>query len=433
MISDSFLVLLSSQSKNMKKYLFSLVLVFITITLVRSQTQKDVYQQSINAYKSKDYVTFLNLTQQLDSIRPFHPTYTYNLAAALALNGKEEEAISVLQKVVLMNQTTAFETDDDFKSISNLKGFQQVLMLKRKQEQTISNSVKIVSLSEKELHPEGLEFLTKSNLWLASSIRKRKIVSFDSKTGTCSDWFSDDQLYAVFSIKKDANEEFLWVATSAIPEMERFSVDLDGKAAVLKIDIKTKKVVQRFEMEGNHLFGDLYVTKTNEVYVSDSNKPIIYKIQNDVMTEWISLEKEAYNLQGIALNTDESKLFVADYLKGISVIELNDKSRQWLIFPAGTIGKGIDGLCFYKSTLIAVQNGVKPIRLVQFNLNNEQNAITGFRIIDHNRAELNEPALATIVKNKLYFFANSPWQAYDTNGNLDLTKFDNPMLFAMKL
>ena len=387
----------------MKNYLFSLVLIFITITLVQSQTQKEVYQQSINAYKNNDYVTFLKLTQQLDSVRPFHPAYTYNLAAAFALNGKENEAITVLQKVVLMNHTTAFETDDDFKSIANSTAFQQVLALKKTQEQTISSSNKLVSLNEKELHPEGLEFLSKSNLWLSSSIRKRKIVSFDSKTGTCTDWFSDDQLYAVFSIKKDINEQFLWVVTAAIPEMERFSAVLEGKAAVLKIDIKTKKVVQRFEMEGNHVFGDLYVTKTNEVYVSDSNKPIIYKIQNDVMTEWISLENEAYNLQGITMNTDESKLFVADYLKGISVISLKDKSHQWLSFPNGTIGKGIDGLCFYKSSLITVQNGVKPIRLVQFNLNEEQNTITGFRIIDHNRSEFNEPALATIVKNKLYF------------------------------
>ena len=305
--------------------------------------------------------------------------------------------------------------------------------MKKTQEQTISSSNKLVSLNEKELHPEGLEFLSKSNLWLSSSIRKRKIVSFDSKTGTCTDWFSDDQLYAVFSIKKDINEQFLWVVTAAIPEMERFSAVLEGKAAVLKIDIKTKKVVQRFEMEGNHVFGDLYVTKTNEVYVSDSNKPIIYKIQNDVMTEWISLENEAYNLQGITMNTDESKLFVADYLKGISVISLKDKSHQWLSFPNGTIGKGIDGLCFYKSSLITVQNGVKPIRLVQFNLNEEQNTITGFRIIDHNRSEFNEPALATIVKNKLYFFANSPWQAYDKDGNLDGSKIENPMLFATQL
>ena len=90
----------------MKNYLFSLVLIFITITLVQSQTQKEVYQQSINAYKNNDYVTFLKLTQQLDSVRPFHPAYTYNLAAAFALNGKENEAIiqQLLKPMTILNR-----------------------------------------------------------------------------------------------------------------------------------------------------------------------------------------------------------------------------------------------------------------------------------------------------------------------------------------
>ncbi|HLP64386.1 TPR end-of-group domain-containing protein [Flavobacterium sp.] len=417
----------------MKKYIYSCVFVFITITQTHSQSQKEVYQQSVDAYKSKDYAIFLKLTKQLDSVRPFHPTYTYNLASAFALNGKESEAIATLKKVVLMNHTTAFETDDDFKSIANTSGFQQVLALKKSQEQTISNSDKVVSLSEKEVHPEGLEFLSKSNVWLASSIRKRKIVSFDLKTGKCKDWFTDNQLYAVFSMKKDANEQFLWVATSALPEMERFTSDLEGKAAVLKIDIATKKVVQRFEIAGNHVFGDLYVTKNNVVYVSDSNKPILYKIENDVMSEWISLENEAYNLQGITMNSEQNLLFVADYLKGIVAISLRDNERRWFTFPEGTIGKGIDGLCFYNHSLIAVQNGVKPIRLVRFHLNEVGTEIISYQNIDNNRPEFNEPALATIVKDKLYFFANSPWQFYDKNGNLDASKIENPMLFETKL
>lgn len=417
----------------MKNYFYSLVLVVISITQVYAQSQKEVYQQSVDAYKNKDYVTFLKLTKQLDSVRPFHPTYTYNLASAFALNGKVKEAIAALKKVVLMNYTTAFETDADFKSIVHSEDFQKVLALKKSQEQTSSNSNKVVSLSEKDLHPEGLEFLSKSDVWLASSIRKRKVVSFDPKTGVCKDWFNDSQLYAVFSMKKDSNEQFLWVATSALPEMEGFTTDLEGKAVILKIEIKTKKVVKRYEMAGNHVFGDLYVTQNNVVYVSDSTKPIIYKIQNDVMSEWISLENEAFNLQGITMNSDENKLFVADYLKGIAAISLRDNERKWFTFPDGTIGKGIDGLCFYNHSLIAVQNGVKPIRLVQFNLNEVATEIISYQIIDNNRAEFNEPALATIVKDKLYFFANSPWQFYDKNGRLDTSKIKSPMLFKTKL
>ena len=417
----------------MKKKFYGWTLIVISITTFHAQTQKEIYQQSVDAYKSKDFATFLKWTKHLDSIRPHHPTFTYNLAAAFALNGKEKEANATLQKVVLMNYTVAFESDDDFKSVAHSDGFQKVLALKKSQEVTISSSNKVVSLIEKELHPEGLEWLSQSSVWLASSIRKRKIVSFDIRTGTCTDWLTDDQLYAVFSMKKDHNEQFLWVATSSIPEMERYSSALDGKAAILKIDIKTKKIVERFEIDGNHVFGDVYVTRNNVVYVSDSNKPILYKIENDVMSEWISLENEAFNLQGITMNSDESRLFVADYLKGIVAISLKNSERKWFAFPEGTIGKGIDGLCFYKNSLIAVQNGVKPIRLAQFQLNDVQNEIIGYRILDHNRVEFNEPALATIVQDKLYFFANSPWQAYNKDGNLDGTKFEAPLVFETKL
>ena len=135
----------------------------------------------------------------------------------------------------------------------------------------------------------------------------------------------------------------------------------------------------------------------------------------------------------IVLNANESKLFIADYLKGVLMISLEDGSKNWLHFPEGSIAKGIDGMVFYNNSLYAIQNGVKPIRVVQFQLNALQNDISSFKVIDNNRPEFNEPAQATRVGDTLYFFANSPWNAYDKNGNLDLLKFENPMLFNCNL
>ena len=83
-------------------------------------------------------------------------------------------------------------------------------------------------------------------------------------------------------------------------------------------------------MDGFHVFGDLVLTKNDVVYISDSNKPILYKIENESLTEWLNLEKEAFNLQGITLNDSEDKLFIADYLKGILTISLKDKSNKWM-------------------------------------------------------------------------------------------------------
>lgn len=406
-----------------------LLLLLLTSTLVSAQSQREMYNNSVKAYEAKDYVTFLKLTKTLDSIRPFHPTFTYNLASAYALNGKTDASLAVLKRLVLMNNTTEFEKDTDFHSIQNTEGFKAVLTLKSAQSSLIAQSKKAVTLSETALHPEGVTYLAKAKTWLASGIHKRKIVSFDFKTGVCKDWLKTDDMLAVFALKADAKEQYLWVATSAMPEMENFSKAQEGKAEILKVDIKTKQIVKRFTVDGHHVFGDIYVTKNNVVYVSDSAKPILYKIENEGMKPLVSFENDGLNLQGITMNNQEDQLFVADYLKGIALVDLKTLSKTWLTLPEGTIGKGIDGLVFYKNKLIAVQNGVTPIRITQFNLNKSQNGIESFRIIDNNRPEFDEPALATMVGNKLYFFANSPWKAYDKNAVLDVSKVKNPELY----
>lgn len=151
------------------------------------------------------------------------------------------------------------------------------------------------------------------------------------------------------------------------------------------------------------------------------------------MTEWLDLSREAFNLQGIAIDEAASVLFVADYLKGIVAINLKDRKHNWFAFPDEATQKGIDGLTYYNNTLIAIHNGVAPIRVVQYKLNPAKNTLAGFIFIDNNRPEFNEPVLGTIYKDVFYFFANSPWKAYDRNGVLDQSAVTNPELFSYSL
>ena len=397
----------------MKKIITVLIVLSIFLEDCFSQSQRDLYNNSIKAYEAKNYSEFLQLTKQLDSIRPMHPTFTYNLAIAYALQQQTDKAVLQLKKAILMNAKTAFEDDADFQSIKETEAFKSLSVFKQKQLDVVATSQKAITLSEKALHPESVLYLSKTKTWLVSSIRKRKIVSFDEKTGNCTDWLKAENILAVFALKPDVKEEFLWVATSAIPEMENYSETLKGKAEILKVNIKTKNIVNRYSLEGNHVFGDIYVTKNNKVFISDSDKPIIYTIENDALAVWLSLENTAFNLQGITMNREEDILFIADYLKGIAVIKTANKEVNWFNFPKDATSKGIDGLVYAKNSLFAVQNGVSPIRITQLKLNSSHTEITDFKVLDNNRPEFDEPALLTLVKDKLYFFANSPWKAYD--------------------
>jgi len=322
---------------------------------ILGQATKEIYNQSTKAYQDKDFVTFLNLTKKLDSIRPAHPTYTYNLACAYALNGKTEESIATLKKCILMNNTLDFEKETDLESIKNTDQYPSLIALQSELNNPVISSAKTAILSERDLHPEGLLYLKKYKLWLVTSVRNRKIVSFDIKSGNCTDWFTDADLFSVFAMKASADGKVLWITSSAMPEMKGYNSSMEGKSEVLKIEIKTKKVLQRFTLDGNHVLGDLAIDKKGNVFISDSGEATIFKISNDKMEVWLDLKKEAFNLQGLTFNDKQSELFIADYLKGIIRINVNNISdRSWLKFPEGATTKGIDGLLWYKKSLVAI-------------------------------------------------------------------------------
>ena len=48
-----------------------------------------------------------------------------------------------------MNNTTAFENDEDFKSLQETEGFKSVLALKNAQSKVIATSKAVVTVSEK--------------------------------------------------------------------------------------------------------------------------------------------------------------------------------------------------------------------------------------------------------------------------------------------
>lgn len=407
-----------------------LLLLLLQLCNLNAQSLNDLYKQSMGAYESRDYKTFLELNTKMDSIRPMHPSVSYNLALAYSLNGDQENAFRILRRIALADNGTTIDTDADFAPFLKTEYYNDFQRLRSELSAPITNSKKVITLNEKTLHPEGMVYIN-GHGWLAASIRKRKITAFDIKTGSCTDWLAVKDMLAVFSLKGSGDGKYVWAATAAIPEMEGYDASLEGKAEVLKIDVASKTIVKRFTIPGSHVFGDLIVTDSG-VYVSDSATPILYKIEGDIMSEWLNLEKKAYNLQGI-ITDGKGRLFVADYLKGILAVSLKDRSHHWLAMPEGTTQKGIDGLTYHNKSLIAIHNGVTPIRIIKYRLNEKHDGFAGFEVIDHNRKEFNEPVLGTIHKDIFYFFGNSPWKAYDKGFNLNEDMLSNPQLYACPL
>lgn len=92
-------------------------------------------------------------------------------------------------------------------------------------------------------------------------------------------------------------------------------------------------------------------------------------------------------------------------------MDLHTLHVRWLQPSGGLALSGIDGFYRYGDSFLAVQNGVKPERLLRFN-----SSLTRQEILEANTPGLGEPTHGTIVGNVFYFIANTGWDAYDDNG-----------------
>ena len=400
----------------MKTILLNLFPLFFALSLSAQNDLRSIYNAGIEAYKAEDFKQFLYHFQRADSVSPDHPTITYNLAAAYAKNNSYNESLVYIKKAILMNTAFKPEEDEDFVEMLELPDFKELMTLREDLNKEIKSSAVAFSNSEKDLHPESVAFDPRSGDFFLNSVRKGKVVRYHAKTSSFTDFASG--LWSVMGMKVYKNS--LWVCTVATSEHENYSDKNEGKTALLQFDVKTGELLNRYELVGGHWFGDLVISKSGKILVSDSKAPIIYTLEENFLVEFVNFSDQLFNLQGLTFSADESTLYLSDYKIGLHAFNIQSKALSKLTFPDNLITKGVDGLYFYKNSLLAIHNGVKPFRVARYFLDPSGSKIISYQYIDKAREELNEPTLGVLIKNEFYYVSNSPWGAYK-DGEFDQT------------
>ena len=109
-------------------------------------------------------------------------------------------------------------------------------------------------------------------------------------------------------------------------------------------------------------------------------------------------------------------LFVADYSNGLFRINLKTKQIITLAPILNSTMLGIDGIYFTQNSLIGIQNGVNPQRVIQIFLSKSLDKIEDFKVIEANNPLFDEITLGFLVNKQFYFIANSQWNLLGENG-----------------
>lgn len=394
-------------------------------SLARQEPARDARfyeQQAVGAYRRKDYAAFLESMQRAVGLRPDHPRLTYNLAVAHALNGNRAEALNALGRIADMGLVYPAARDADFASLKESAEFEQVVRRFQENGAPFVNSVEAFTIREKGFIPESVAYDAARRTFYVGSVYRRKILSLERKGEVKEFAVEGDGLWSVLGMKVDGKRRHLWVATAAHPQMSNYRPEQNGESAILKFDLDTKRLLKRYALPNQptaHLLGDLVVSSGGDVFATDSISPAVYVIRRgEDELKPFAVGGPFVSLQGLTFNADERELFVADYSKGVFVLDARTGASRLLAHADGMTLLGLDGLYQYRGSLIGVQNGVNPNRLVRLQLDKGARRIERLEVIEANHPLYDEPTLGVIVKEDFYYIANSQWGAVEQGGRL---------------
>jgi len=374
-----------------------------------------VYQEALNAYEQKDFAAFLEKVRKASELRPSHPTLLIRYAAALALNGQPEAALTRLERVASMGVVSEIRSADDFAALRGMPRFEAVAKRFESNGRAAGHPRTDFTIEGLGLIPEGMAYDPRSKRWFVSSVRARKI--FEIRGGGEVRVLADDFRWGVFGMVFDATRNVIWAATSALPQVEGYKAEDEGKSALLKIDARSGRVLEQIEARDArpHHFNDVTLGPEGTVYVSDGTSPNIYRVHGKSLEPL--LQGPFVALQGLAVNG--STMYVADYSKGLFAVDLRTRDTRVLSVPENVTVLGIDGLYVAgPRTLVATQNGVFPNRVVRIRLSADGLSISGAETLAANSPGMGDPTLGVVAGGRFYFNANAQWDLFVEDGTI---------------
>lgn len=355
--------------------------------------------------------------------------------------GHKAQALEWLQKFAATGLSYDLEKDNDLKVLLNEAAGQKLAAAMKESSKPVMNTELVCSLPQADTMPEDITYLNSSGAFIVSSVRHHTLYRVTlPKTGATSCSMEELQLGAeakrwpILAVSFDSTRKVLWATASAMPGFSGFPKEDEGKAMLMEIDLKSGKLLRSFlpATQGPAVLGDMCVTTDGTVYVTDSIGGGVYRLRGALQTA--TLEKIAEGLfspQTPVLARDGRRLFVADYTMGIAVIDLPRPGEMgrvnYLHHPESIADVEIDGLYRDGDSLIAIQNGTQPIRILRLQMDPAETKITAASVIEQGSPRMGDPTHAVLVNGWFYISANVGWSNVDDDtGELKKGAFFTP-------
>lgn len=381
------------------------------------------FQKAANAYRRQDVEAWVEATQELHRLRPYNQDFMRHLVEGNARLGNLSAAFDMMLK---MQQQGLSEDWSEIEAVEPLREhdlYKHLDTLMTEAGEPFGDVETWSELDAEYAMPEALAVDGEGRVFVGT-VRDGLVLTSDDG----EDWETfaspEDmpQLQAVFDLLVDAERGHLWVATGSVPQFRGEPREDGVRSALLRLDLESGELQREYPISagsGRNLLGSLALAGDGTVFVADTQAPVIYRLDPgaEALIPFFG-HPNFTSLRGLALNDDDSLLYVADYELGIFVVDTTGGEQAWqLAVPETFNAGGIDGLFYWNDHLVAIQNAITPQRVVRLELGQDGLGVTAVAPLAAARNEFDTPTFGVMNGQDLYFLGASHWQHVDREGN----------------
>lgn len=347
-----------------------------------------------------------------------HPGTVLALARAAAQLGDTARAIEWLRMYAGMGLVRDLGADSLLAPLHASKQWRSLLAQMSGNRLAVHVAAVAFTVPDSDFVAEDIAYDSAGKRFLLSSVREGRIVAF--KDGRMSTFARDSGDRAMMALGVDAKRGRLWATAAGLPQAED-TLAWDG-TAVLRFDLKSGALADTYDVAADtdrDVYGDLDLSREGDLFFTNSVSGQLYAIRagSDSIETVVPAGTFASPQQPVVL-PDGKRVLVPDYIRGIAVVDRATGKVSWLENAAHAAINGIDGLVLSGRSLIAIQNGVNPNRVIRLVLDPSFTKILRWTTLEANVPKLAEPTHGVLVGEKFYFIATSGWDRFAPDGSI---------------
>ena len=378
------------------------------------------WARMIAARRANDLTTASAEARRAALAWPTQAAYHWVHAALAARTGDTAGALAALRAYASLGLGRDLASDSAIASLRGAPSFDAIRATHDRNRAAVARGVVLRQSRDSTLWPEGVDYDRSTGAFYVGSIRRRSVVRVARDGSTHDLWpAATNRIGAVLGVRVDAPHRRIWATTSGMRQMRGYAPADSAIAALLRIDARTGRIERRWDLPavaGGHVLGDLALGPRGDVWFTDSNEPVLYRLRPGADTLDRFRHPVFRSLQGLAPSSDGEFVYVADYSHGLLRVRVRDGSAIRLPDAPGSTSLGCDGIVLHRGAIVAVQNGVAPSRVVRFALDAAGDSIVSVKVLDQQPALAPEPTIGTMVGDRFVYVATGQFELYDDDG-----------------